>query len=283
MGLLQRCKQLFHAVGTGEHCPRIRLPGQRLQHVRRRSLRVDQADFHRLCSTETKLFCRLAGIRRCTGQQYLFAGQFAHSKPRQLLPQRNHVTDHSHCRRVDSLPLYFCRDLRKWSRHHTLPCGCSPLDHCRRCIRRFPLLYQRSGNCRQVAQAHQEHQSAVQFCQRGIVQFGMLFRFAVSRDNMKCRSVFPMCHRDSGISRHTIAGGNAGYDLKRDSQRLQHLCFFSPASKDKGVTALEPYHPFSLLCQLRQQLIGFTLLFVVISRRLSREDQFAVRSCQVQH
>ena len=74
-----------------------------------------------------------------------------------------------------------------------------------------------------------------------------------------------MCHRDSGISRHTIAGGNAGYDLKKGFPAIAAPVLLLPASKDKGVTALEPYHPFSLLCQLRQQLIGFTLLFVVIS------------------
>ena len=106
MGLLQRCKQLFHAVGTGEHCPRIRLPGQRLQHVRRRSLRVDQADFHRLCSTETKLFCRLAGIRRCTGQQY-------------LLPDSSPIPNHdSCCRRETTSPITVIAGV--W-----IPCRCT--------------------------------------------------------------------------------------------------------------------------------------------------------------
>ena len=107
----------------------------------------------------------------------------------------------------------------------------------------------------------------------------MGFRFCrifVSRDDGKGDCDTAMCHGDARIGGNTDRRGHARQYLKWNIAFKKHKCFLAPASKDKGITALEPNDNLALVRLVRQQDVDILLPHCMLAGLLSDIDTLCV-------
>ena len=107
----------------------------------------------------------------------------------------------------------------------------------------------------------------------------MGFRFCrifVSRDDGKGDCDTAMCHGDARIGGNTDRRGHARQYLKWNIAFKKHKCFLAPASKNKGITALEPNNNLALVRLVRQQDVDILLPHCMLAGLLSDIDTLCV-------
>ena len=132
--------------------------------------------------------------------------------------QSYHITDYRDCRSLDLLFLCNLGDPFQCSCHHPLSGGRSFLDHCSWCLRILAIGNQIGCNGWQVFQSHQKYQGSFFLCQRCIIQNSSGFVVSLmTGDHMERGCMIPVSHRDSCISRCSIAGRYPTHDLIFDA------------------------------------------------------------------
>ena len=149
------------------------------------------------------------------------------------------LPDHRNGRALDPCTFRLFGNIFQSPCHHPLERRRPRLYHGCRSLRIFAVLYQLRRDIGQIFKPHQENQRTFFFRQSTVIQRRILLVLPLmSGDHVKGRSIIPVRHRNSRISRSAVAGRYSRHNLKFDPGILKLLGFFSSSSEDKRIPAL---------------------------------------------
>src|SRR5690606_19141908 len=125
----------------------------------------------------------------------------------------------------------------------------SPADNCHRHVFSAASVDELLGDLAKVAHTHVDAESAVELGEfpKIDVQF-VLRRVFMSGDEADGGGQLPVGEGDACISRGCKGGGDSGDNFERNVVLGEGHGFFSPATKNEGVSAFQAYHLFPGIC-----------------------------------
>ncbi len=154
---------------------------------------------HHIRTQGTKLHRYDAGILACTRHKYTSPVKGTVSKPRQLICQGCHWSNHGYRRRPKPRPRYFMCNFSQGRPQYSLTAQCTPPHECNGRISRLATTHEPIRNLFKVCYAHQDTKGARERCQIGPVDWVILAVWVfVSRNHRKAVGQPTMGNRNTG-------------------------------------------------------------------------------------